>query len=176
MVISGTAITYGDDISTDHIYPGRYTYLLLSEEEMASHAMEDLDQSFSGRDVAGGILVAGTNFGCGSAREQAVKCLKLKGINAIVAKSIARIFFRNCINEGLLPIVCPEAVAAIQDGDHVDIDLNKGVIKAGSGCFAFPGLPPFVMGIIECGGLIPSVRMEIEENRKGKGNEKDEPE
>lgn len=166
MFISGKTIKYGDDISTDQIYPGRYTYQRLSEGEMASHALEGLDQDFAKRNVVGGILVAGRNLGCGSAREQAVQCLKIKGLAAIVAKSISRIYYRNCINEGLLPIVCPEAVDAVQNGEWISIDLDQGLIKAQNGSFHFPLFPPFVRDIIECGGLIPGIRREIAEKQR----------
>lgn len=161
MIITGKAVKYGDDISTDLIYPGRYTYLMLTEEQMAEHALEDLDPDFHGRDVSGMILVAGENFGCGSAREQAVKCIKQKGIAAVVVKSVARIYYRNCINEGLLPIVCPEAVDAISPGNELTIDVESGVISTAGKEFAFPKFPPFVMDILRCGGLIASVRREV---------------
>lgn len=161
MKCSGKAVVYGDDISTDLIFPGRHTYHLLSEEQMAEHALEDLDPSFAKRDVAGMILVAGSNFGCGSAREQAVKCLKAKGVGAIVAKSIARIYYRNCINEGLIPVVCPEAVDMIQNGDTLLIDAAEGVLQTPHGTYSFPKFPAFVLGILENGGLIPSIQAEL---------------
>jgi len=161
MHISGTAIKYGDDISTDLLYPGRFTYLLLDKEQIAGHAMEDLDPGFAGRDVAGSILVAGWNFGCGSAREQAVQCVKYKGIAAIVAKSISRIYYRNCINEGLAPIICPEAADAIKNGDLISIDADKGVLTTGGQNYSFAKFPPFVKDIIDCGRLIASVKREV---------------
>ena len=165
MVIFGEAITYGDDISTDLLYPGRYTYHLLSNEQMGEHALEDLDPSFARRDVTGHILVAGKNFGCGSAREQAVKCIKQKGITAIVAVSISRIFYRNCINEGLLPIICPDAVVSIKSGDRIDIDVDNGVLRVCGQNYSFAKFPPFVMDILHCGGLIASVRQKIDESK-----------
>lgn len=170
MSITGKAIVYGDDISTDLIYPGRYTYLLLTDEQMADHALEDLDPEFHGRDVRGDIIVAGVNFGCGSAREQAVKCLKLKGIVAVVAKSISRIYYRNCINEGLLPIVCPEAVDSIENGGEVHLDIENGVLTAATGKqFTFAQFPEFVRSILRCGGLIPSIRQEILQQQESGG-------
>lgn len=165
MVIRGTAIKYGDDISTDLIYPGRYTYILMSEEEMGAHALADLDPGFGKRDVAGGMIIAGNNWGCGSAREQAVKCLKAKGIRIIIAKSVARIYYRNCINEGMLPIACPEAAAAIQDGDTVTVDVENSSITVANQSFPFPKFPEFVLNIFACGGLIASVRQEIAEKK-----------
>ena len=166
MIISGQAITYGDDISTDLLYPGRYTYLLLSDEQMIEHALEDLDPGFAVRDVTGSILVAGKNFGCGSAREQAVQCIKKKGIAAIVAKSISRIYYRNCINEGLLPIICPEAADMIKNGNQLIINVEEGALILGGKSYAFSKFPPNVMEIINCGGLIESVRREIAKNNK----------
>lgn len=161
---SGKAVVYGDDISTDLIYPGRYTYHLLSEEQMAEHALEDLDPSFAKRDVRGMLLVAGSNFGCGSAREQAVKCLKAKGIGAIVAKSISRIYYRNCINEGLVPVICPEAIERIQNGDALTIDAAEGILETPYGTYSFPKFPAFVLGILENGGLIQSIQAELAHN------------
>lgn len=164
MEITGKAYKYGDDVSTDLIFPGRYTYRTLSEEEMGEHALEDLDADFSKTDVTGGIIVAGYNWGCGSAREQAVKSIKAKGIKAIIAKGIARIYYRNLINEGLLPIICPEAAEYIEKGDMVTIDTKQSIIKVGDKTFTFPEFPVFVMGIIECGGIIENVKKEIKEN------------
>lgn len=171
MSITGKAIVYGDDISTDLIYPGRYTYLLLSEEEMAGHALEDLDPQFHERDVKGDIIVAGVNFGCGSAREQAVKCLKQKGIVAVVAKSISRIYYRNCINEGLLPIVCPEAVDCIGNGEEIRLDTENGTLTTAAGKnFTFAQFPEFVQGILRCGGLIPRIRQEVAHQQESRGD------
>ena len=164
-MIEATVIKYGDDVSTDLIFPGRYTYLLLSEEEMAGHALEDLDPEFGKRDVSGCVIVAGTNWGCGSAREQAVKCIRKKGIRAVIAKSISRIYYRNSINEGLLPIVCPEAVDAVENGDRLAIDMEKSVIITDKGEFPFPRFPEFVLGILESGGIIAQVKKEIAERK-----------
>ena len=137
MIIQGMCYKYGDDINTDVIYPGRYTYLTLSDEEIASHALEDLDPTFAQRVQPGDILVGGWNWGVGSAREQAVKCLVFKGVRAIIAKSFARIYFRNCLNEGLLAIACPEAAQAAVDGEKVTIDLTRSEIIIGQQNFAF---------------------------------------
>lgn len=166
MNVTGKVVKYGDDISTDLLFPGRYTYLMLTPEQMAEHALEDLDPEFSRRDVAGMILVAGENFGCGSAREQAVKCVREKGIAAVVVKGIARIYYRNCINEGLMPIVCPEAVDAVSDGDEMTIDVENGLIEVAGRKFPFAKFPPFVMDILRSGGLIPGIRQEVQQ-RKG---------
>ena len=161
MRIEAEVIKYDDDISTDLIYPGRYTYLLLTEEQMAEHALEDLDPEFSGRDASNCVIVAGTNWGCGSAREQAVKCIRQKGIKAVIAKSISRIYYRNSINEGLLPIVCPAAVDSVESGYKIYIDVENGVIQTPGGSFSFPKFPAFVLGILRSGGLIAQVRNEL---------------
>ena len=161
MRIEAEVIKYGDDISTDLIYPGRYTYLLLTEEQMAEHALEDLDPEFSGRDASNCVIVAGRNWGCGSAREQAVKCIRQKGIKAVIAKSISRIYYRNSINEGLLPFVCPGAVDSVESGDKIEIDVEHGVIQTPGGSFSFPKFPAFVLGILRSGGLIAQVRNEL---------------
>lgn len=161
-MIEAKVVKYGDDISTDLIYPGRYTYLLMSEEEMAEHALEDLDTEFGKRDVSGYVIVAGKNWGCGSAREQAVKCVRAKEIRAVIAESIARIYYRNSINEGLIPIVCPEAVRAVENGDTVTIDMDAGIIQTAKGDFSFPKFPEFVRGILDSGGLIAQVKKEVQ--------------
>lgn len=166
MIITGSVIKYGDNISTDLIYPGRYTYLALTDAQMAEHALEDLDPGFAQRDVRGSIIVAGENWGCGSAREQAVKCLKAKGIQAVIAKSIARIYYRNCINEGLLPIVCPKATELIKNGDVVTIDIKNSEIIVGETRCGFSEFPPFVLEIIQFGGLIERVKSEVIQGRE----------
>jgi len=161
MIIKGRVIKYGDDINTDVIYPGRYLEIT-EPEEMAKHAMEDLDSEFLDKVKEANIIVAGKNFGCGSSREQAATCLKYAGIDAIIAKSFARIFFRNAINNGLLVIECKDA-DEINDGDEVEIDVEDGIIKDKSNGkeIKFKALPPFLMEIIKAGGLIPYVREKI---------------
>ncbi|MCD6222663.1 MAG: 3-isopropylmalate dehydratase small subunit [Thermoplasmata archaeon] len=161
MIIKGRIIKYGDDINTDVIYPGRYLEIT-EPEEMAKHAMEDLDPDFLNKVKERNIIVAGKNFGCGSSREQAATCLKYAGVDAIIAKSFARIFFRNAINNGLLVIECKNA-DEINDGDEIEIDVENGVIKDLSRGkeYSFKALPPFLMEIIKAGGLIPYVREKI---------------
>ena len=105
----GKVWKYGDDVNTDVIFPGKYTYTIKDRAEMAAHACEDLDPEFTKNAQPGDVIVAGKNWGCGSSREQAATCLKERGIKAIVAKSFARIHYRNCLNEGLASLVCPEA-------------------------------------------------------------------
>ena len=161
-MIEAKAFCYGDDINTDLIYPGRYTYILMSEEEMASHALEDLDPTFSKMEKGEYVIVAGKNFGCGSAREQAVKALKSKGVKAIVAKGFSRIYYRNCINEGILPIISPEASAAAKTGDMIRIDTDQSVVLLGERRYSFPAFPDYVKRIISAGGIIASVRQEFQ--------------
>ena len=112
----GIVWKYGDNVNTDVIFPGRYTYQIMTPEEMAKHAMEDLDPGFAAKVKPGDVIVAGKNFGCGSSREQAAACLKAAGVQAVVAKSFARIYFRNAINLGLAVLQSDEAVDAPGDG------------------------------------------------------------
>ena len=166
MNISGKAWRYGDDVNTDVIFPGRFTYTLMSDEEMGKHALVDLDTDFNQNMLPGEIIVAGKNWGCGSSREQAVKCLKARGVGAIIAKGFARIFYRNALNEGLATIVCPQAVDAVQAGDTVSVDFAANRISTPAGDFAFSPYPDFVRGLIEDGGLLPHVKKLLQ--RQGK--------
>ncbi len=154
MIIKGKVWKYGDDVNTDVIYPGRYTYELLSQEEMASHSMEDLDKNFIKKVSKGDIIVAGKNFGMGSSREQAAKCLKYAGITAIIAKSFSRIYFRNAINAGLLAITLPDVADKIKEGDTIEINLEEKKLKSPAGEFEIPEFPPEVIAILNDGGLI----------------------
>ncbi len=157
-MIEAKAFCYGDDINTDLLYPGRYTYKLLNEEEMASHALEDLDPAFAGLPEGEYVIVAGRNFGCGSAREQAVKALKAKGVRAVIARSISRIYYRNCINEGILPIINAEIPDAAQNGDGIRIDPERSVVLLRETEYPFPPFPEYVRQIIQAGGIIASVK------------------
>jgi 3-isopropylmalate/(R)-2-methylmalate dehydratase small subunit len=150
----GRVWKYGDDVNTDVIFPGRYTYQIMSPEEMAKHALEDLDPGFAAAVRPGDVVVAGKNFGCGSSREQAAACLKASGIQAVVARSFARIYFRNAINLGLAVLQCDEAVDALATGDAAEVDFAKGEIRSSKGTFRFLPLPEAVIGIIEAGGLL----------------------
>jgi 3-isopropylmalate/(R)-2-methylmalate dehydratase small subunit len=161
MVITGRAWTYGDDVNTDVIFPGKYTYTLTDVNEFAKHALEDLDPDFARLVQPNDIIVAGKNFGCGSSREQAAVCIKMAGVRVIVARSFARIFFRNCVNNGVLPVACPPAVAAISKGDQVSVDLQSSRITSPRGEYNFPPLSPSVMAIIDAGGLIPMLRRKL---------------
>jgi len=157
MIISGKTWKYGDDVNTDVIFPGRFTYNLMSDEDMGRHALIDLDTVFNQNMQPGEIIIGGKNWGCGSSREQAVKCLKARGVGAIIAKGFARIYYRNALNEGLATIVCPEAVDAIEAGQTISIDFTRNRIITSDAEFEFPEYPAFVRGLIEDGGLLPHV-------------------
>ena len=154
----GKVWKYGDDVNTDVIFPGKYTYQPMEPAEMAEHALEDLDPEFAKNVKPGDILVAGKNFGCGSSREQAATCLKAAGIAAVIAPSFSRIFFRNAINSGLPVIELAEGPDAIQSGDEVGVDFEAGVVEHAGKTYRFPSLPPEVLAILEDGGLIPHVK------------------
>jgi 3-isopropylmalate/(R)-2-methylmalate dehydratase small subunit len=149
---------YGDDINTDMLFPGKYTYTCSTAEEIKPHLLEDLDPEFATIVQAGDIILAGKNFGCGSSREQPALGLKSVGIQAIVAESFARIFYRASINQGLLLIECPEAVNAYKENDPVEVDASAGVVNVGVHNFTFPKLPKTMMEIMEAGGLLPYTR------------------
>ena len=158
--ITGRVWKYGDDVNTDVIFPGKYTYSISDPQEMAQHALEDLDPSFVQNVQPGAIIVAGKNWGCGSSREQAVTCLKEAKVGAIVARSFARIYFRNCINQAL-PIVTCDAVDGVEAGQEITIDFVAGTVRTPSGVYTFPPLAPEVMEILESGGLIAYVRKKL---------------
>lgn len=155
MILKGNAIKYGDDINTDVIIPGRYLNIT-KKEDLARHAMKDLDSNFFKKFSKGDIIVAGKNFGCGSSREQAAMCLKYAGVGAVIATSFARIFYRNAINQGLPVVESSEAVERIDNGDELLIDLDKGLIKdiTKNLRFAMLPTPEFLQQIINAGGLI----------------------
>ena len=158
MKIRSRIIKYGDDVNTDVIFPGRYLEIV-NPEEMAKHAMEDIDENFLEKVKNAKIIVAGKNFGCGSSREQAVTCLKYAGVQAIIAKSFARIFFRNAVNQGLLVIECKNA-DKIEDGNEIEIDTDKGEIKIldGGEILKIKPLPDFLTKIVDAGGLIEFIK------------------
>ena len=159
--MKGKVWKYGDNVNTDVIYAGKYTYALLPPEEMAKHALKDLDPEFAKKVRPGDVIVAGRNFGCGSSREQAAACLKAAGLQAVVAKSFARIYYRNAINLGLPVLQSAEAVEALQAGDEVEVDVTAGKIRSGSREFSFPAFPPSVLGILEAGGLIEYTKKKL---------------
>ena len=157
----GRVWKYGDNVNTDVIFPGRYTYQLLEPAELAKHALEDLDPEFAKSVKPGDVLVAGKNFGCGSSREQAAACLRAAGVQAVIAKSFARIYFRNAINLGLAVLQCEAAADALQTGAEVEIDFDGGRIISGGRVFEFFPLPESVIGIIEAGGLIEYTKKKL---------------
>ena len=161
MHITGNAWKYGDNINTDVIFPGKYTYTVTERAEIARHALEDLDPAFAARVQAGDVIVGGRNFGCGSSREQAATCLVYNGVGAVIAASFSRIFYRNALNNGLLAIACPAAAEAIQPGETVTVDTARHVIRCAAGEFAFPPLSAGVMGIVEAGGLVAYVKRKL---------------
>ena len=158
--ITGRVWKYGDDVNTDVIFAGKYTYSISDPAEMARHALEDLDPTFAQRVRPGDIIVAGKNWGCGSSREQAVICLKEAGVAAIVARSFARIYFRNCINHAL-PIVTCDAVDGVESGEELTIDFAAGTVTTPGGVYTFPTFSPEVLEILEDGGLIPHARKQL---------------
>ena len=149
---------YGDDVNTDQMFPGKYTYTCSTPEEIAPHLFEDLDESFSKEVKPGDIVIAGEYFGCGSSREHPSKGLRHVGVQAVIAKSFARIFFRSAINQGLFVIECPAAVDAYKPGDEVSIDADAGIVKVAGREFNFPPYPTTVKAIIEAGGLAASLK------------------
>jgi len=161
MKIIGRVWKYGDDVNTDVIFPGKYTYTVTDPKEMAKIALEDLDTDFAKNVQMGDVIVCGKNFGCGSSREQAASCLLYAGVGAVIAKSFARIFFRNCINFGLPALTSAEAVQNLKNGDHIEIDMEKGEIKTESGVYKFPPLPKEIVGIFDAGGLIPYTQRKL---------------
>ena len=159
--LRGRVHRYGDDIDTDVIIPARYC-ATTRVEELAPHALADLDPGFAARVRPGDLLVAGRNFGCGSSRETAPLALQGAGVAAVVASSFARIFYRNAVNVGLPILECPAAVAAARDGDVLTIDLASGVITAQDGAsFTAAPFPPLMRAIIAAGGLVPYVRQRL---------------
>lgn len=157
---------YGDDINTDMLFPGKYTYTCSTPEEVKPHLLEDLDPEFADGVSEGDVLMAGTNFGCGSSREQPVLGLKAVGVAAVVAKSFARIFYRAAINQGLVLVEAPDAVEAYRDGDDVTLDVESGKITVGGRGFTFPPLPPEILAIRDAGGLLNYARAKLEAGAK----------
>lgn len=155
-MVGGRCIKFGDNVNTDVIIPGRYL-VSIDPAELATHAFEPLGPEVQGRLASSKVVVAGINFGCGSAREQAASCLLGVGIQAVVAKSFARTFFRNAINTGLLAVTQAEAVDAMEDGQDAYVDLPAGQVVVGEKSFGFPPYPLSLVEILDAGGLIPYV-------------------
>lgn len=157
---AGKVWVLGDNVDTDVIYPGKYLPIIVPQE-MALHALEGIDPEFPNKLRPGDVLVAGSNFGCGSSREQAATCLKARGIAAIVAGSYSRIFFRNAINQGLPLVESKQARGSLRDGDVITIDFENGKILIPGGELSFQPLPLFLTQILEDGGLIEHTKKKI---------------
>ena len=162
MIFNGKAIKYGDNVDTDVIIPARYLNTI-DKKELASHCMEDIDKNFVNKVENGDIMVAGFNFGCGSSREHAPIAIKESGISLVIARSFARIFYRNSINIGLAILECDEAVDGINEGDKVEADLDNGVIHnpTTGPSFKTQPFPAFIQRIIENGGLVSSIKNRV---------------
>jgi len=159
--MTGRVWKFGDDISTDHIIAGRYLGSM-DPKVLGEHVMENIDPAFAKNARAGDIIVAGSNFGCGSSREQAPIALKAVGISCVVANSFARIFFRNAINIGFTVVECLGLAGKVEEGDVITIDLDGGLVLLPSGeRQSFLPFPPNIMEILRAGGLVPKLRREL---------------
>ncbi len=154
MILKGRVWKFGDDISTDHIAPGRYFHLRTNLPELAKHVLEDAREDFAQKVQPGDIIVAGRNFGLGSSREHAPRIIKLAGVGCVIAQSFARIFYRNSINVGL-PLVEIKETDEIKEGDTLEVDLRKGIVKnlTSGKDYRFVPMPEFMLKIIEEGGI-----------------------
>jgi len=157
-MLKGKAFKFGDNISTDHIIPGRFAYLRSNLPELAKHVMEDADPDFAAKVSKGDFIVGGGNFGLGSSREHAPLVIKMAGVSAILAKSVARIFFRNAINLGLPVLICD--TDGINDGDELEVDLAGGTVydKTSGEKLTFSRLPKVMLDILDEGGLVPYIQ------------------
>ena len=157
-MLRGRAFKFGDGISTDHIIPGRYAHLRSNLPELAKHVLEDADPVFASRVKKGDFIVAGNNFGLGSSREHAPLVIKMAGVSAILAKSAARIFFRNAINLGLPVLICD--TDKIDDGDELKVDLAAGTVRdiTNGNHLVFGKIPEVMLRILSEGGLIPYIK------------------
>ena len=165
-MLRGRAFKFGDNISTDHIVPGRLLHLRSNLPELAKHVLEDADPTFAQRVSGGDFVVAGKNFGLGSSREHAPLVIKMSGVSAVLVQSVARIFFRNAINIGLPILECPDAVQDIENGDQISVDLVAGLItntRSGN-IYQTSPFPNFIMEIIQAGGLVPFTRERLKSN------------
>jgi 3-isopropylmalate/(R)-2-methylmalate dehydratase small subunit len=157
-MLTGKAHKFGDSISTDHIIPGRYAHLRSNLPELAKHVLEDADVNFVKIVKPGDFVVGGSNFGLGSSREHAPLVIKMVGVKAILAKSVARIFVRNAINLGLPVLICD--TDKIKDGDELEIDLTAGTVrdKTNGAALTFGKIPDVMLKILDQGGLIPYIQ------------------
>ena len=158
MILKGKAWKFGDNISTDLIAPGKYLHLRSNLPELAKHVMEDADKDFVRNVKKGDFIVGGNNFGLGSSREHAPTIIKMAGVSAVLAKSFARIFFRNAINVGLPVIICD--TDKIKQGDNLEVDLEKGIVKdlTNKAKLKFPALPKVMTNILKDGGLVAHIK------------------
>jgi len=164
MKLKGNVLKYSDNINTDEIIPARYLYTS-DPKILAKHCMEDFDRDFNKKVKPGDIIIAGENFGCGSSREHAPIALKAAGISCVIAKSFARIFYRNSINTGLPILECSAVFEETENSDKIEVDLDKGIIKnlTKGKIYKSQPFPKFIQGIIRAGGLMKWVK------KKGKG-------
>ncbi len=158
MKVTGKVFKYGDNVDTDVIIPARYLNTT-DHNELAAHCMEDIDATFRSKVSPGDVIVGGYNFGSGSSREHAPIAIKASGISCVIAKSFARIFYRNSVNTGLAILECEEAVDAISKGDSLEVDFDTGIITnlTKSETYTAQPFPPFIQKIIDAGGLMNSV-------------------
>ncbi len=156
---------YGNDVNTDMLFPGKYTYKCSTALEILPHLLEDLDPRFAKEAKKGDVILAGSNFGCGSSREQPALGLQALGLSAVIAKSFARIFYRAAINQGLMLVECPAAVDAFKDGDAVELDAAGGTVSVAGKKYSFPPLPPEILGICQAGGLLEYARARLRKER-----------
>lgn len=159
MKTQGKVLKYGDNVDTDVIIPARYLNTS-DKKELASHCMEDIDKEFIHKVTPGDIMVAGYNFGCGSSREHAPIAIKESGISLVIARSFARIFYRNSINIGLAILECSEAVDGISEGDSVEVDFDSGVIynQTTGASFQAQPFPEFIQKLLKSGGLVAAIQ------------------
>jgi 3-isopropylmalate/(R)-2-methylmalate dehydratase small subunit len=158
--IEGRVFKFGDNINSDIIIPGRYL-IYIDRERLGQHAFEMLGEGYADKLRSFDILVAGRNFGCGSAREQAATAIQGLGIKAVVASSFARTFYRNAINDGLPIVECPDLYAAVEEGDRIRIDLEAGKIQLAGKEYPFPKMPESVRRILELGGLAEYLKTQL---------------
>ena len=156
---------YGDNVNTDQLFPGKYTYTCSTPDEIKPHLLEDLDPDFAGNVKKGDLIIAGKNFGCGSSREQPVVGLKTVGIKAVISESFARIFYRSAINQGLILIESPKAVKKYSNNDKLEVDIENGIIMINNEKYYFPKLPSEILAIRNAGGLLNYTRKKLEKQK-----------
>ena len=159
-IIQGRVFKFGDNVNSDVIIPGRYL-IYIDRDRLAQHAFEMLGEGFPAKLRSFDILVAGRNFGCGSAREQAATAIQGLGIKAVVACSFARTFYRNAVNDGLPIVECPELYPAVEEGDEIRIDLAGSKIRHADKDYSFPAMPDSVRKILELGGLVAYLKSQL---------------